>query len=134
MLPSVKRKILPEKPFLRAQLLVYVQTALTAYEEGVYSQEFEDGGLINSLTDEERRRVFIPATNNHCEGILGEVRAADPSMSISTFLARAMYAHNNTEAFTKTVLTEAEDHAFNSQHQQEAQPHPISRSRRKEGE
>ncbi|KAJ7267118.1 hypothetical protein C8J57DRAFT_1510222 [Mycena rebaudengoi] len=59
-----------------------------------FSKEFKAGGAINTLTPAEKLLIFVPATNDRNEGILG---------------GWAAYHQNNTEAFADAMLTTEED-------------------------
>ncbi|KAI0035026.1 hypothetical protein K488DRAFT_83488 [Vararia minispora EC-137] len=99
-------------PYLLPQMLNYIATALDTYENGPYSDEFKEGGVIDTSTIAERCKVFLPATNDHNEGALGALRASDPSMTTTTFLASLMFSRNNTETFLRQMLNTAADQAY----------------------
>ncbi|KAJ7331084.1 hypothetical protein DFH08DRAFT_815166 [Mycena albidolilacea] len=67
-----------------------------------FTPEFAVDGPFDQLTPEEKARIFIPATNDHNEGMLGLYRVHMRYHSNSTALSfsnQARAEQNNTEAF-----------------------------------
>ncbi|KAJ7257743.1 hypothetical protein C8J57DRAFT_1516628 [Mycena rebaudengoi] len=77
-----------------------------------FSKEFEAGGAIDTLTPAKKLLIFVPATNDRNEGILGGwggYSRAKSSGTVQHYSAQAAYHQNNTEAFADTRLTTEED-------------------------
>ncbi|KAF8156818.1 hypothetical protein B0H34DRAFT_617022, partial [Crassisporium funariophilum] len=73
-----------------------------------FTKEFAPGGPIDSLTPEQRRRMFIPATNDHNEGGLGSTRIytrSHPNGTAAGFSNKARCERNNTENFILSACT-----------------------------
>ncbi|KAJ7578909.1 hypothetical protein C8J56DRAFT_1110943 [Mycena floridula] len=67
-----------------------------------FTPEFHVGGTFDLLTPEQRKLLFIPATNDHNEGMLGSFRVHmryHPSSTPETFSNQTRAERNNTEAF-----------------------------------
>ena len=67
-----------------------------------FTEEFEPGGSFDSLTPEQRSRIFIPATNDANEGGLGSWRVwlrYHPNSTAASFSNKARLERNNTERF-----------------------------------
>ncbi|KAJ7806594.1 hypothetical protein B0H14DRAFT_3483970 [Mycena olivaceomarginata] len=80
-----------------------------------FSKEFDEGGVIDILTPAEKLLIFIPATNDANEGILGGWRVHARTRSASTiyhFSAQTTYHRNNTENFAAAKLNTEEDALF----------------------
>ncbi|KAF8869688.1 hypothetical protein BD779DRAFT_1614354 [Infundibulicybe gibba] len=102
----------PSLPDLEGCLISCFEGALETW--GRFSTEFTAGGTISRLTEGEKQRAWIPATNDHNEGALGGLRQAlrrAPNMSLTSYNSWTMYKRNDTSSFVSTVLTPA-DHAF----------------------
>ncbi|KAL1664394.1 hypothetical protein GGF50DRAFT_54962 [Schizophyllum commune] len=73
-----------------------------------FTSEFAPGGPIDQLTPYQRSVLFIPATNDHNEGILGSLRIflrRNPCSTTATFNALERMRRNNTESFITKVST-----------------------------
>ncbi|KAJ7201493.1 hypothetical protein B0H12DRAFT_977636, partial [Mycena haematopus] len=67
-----------------------------------FTPEFHVGGTFDQLTDKERARIFIPAHNDHNEGMLGSFRVHTryhPNSIPSSFSNQTRAERNNTERF-----------------------------------
>ncbi|KIY62802.1 hypothetical protein CYLTODRAFT_360941, partial [Cylindrobasidium torrendii FP15055 ss-10] len=74
-----------------------------------FGEEFRPGGPIDSLPLSLRKLLFIPATNDANEGILGAWRVAtrfQPNISPTNFTARTTCSRNDTESFIKAKCSE----------------------------
>jgi hypothetical protein len=92
-------------PHLEPCLVAFFNGALETWE--CFSSEFVDGEAISRLSEAEKDRVFIPATNDHNEGALGSLRQTwrrAPNMTIGQYNARALYKQNDTSSFVQSVL------------------------------
>ncbi|PPQ84189.1 hypothetical protein CVT26_012756 [Gymnopilus dilepis] len=79
-----------------------------------FTQEFAPGGALDSLTPEQRARIFIPATNDANEGALGSWRVwlrYHPSSTAAGFSNKIRLERNNTESFIEKHCNEA-DHKY----------------------
>ncbi|KAJ7731512.1 hypothetical protein B0H16DRAFT_1329281, partial [Mycena metata] len=79
------------------------------------SKEFDEGGVIDTLTPAEKLLIFIPATNNANEVILGGWRVHARTRSASTiyhFGVQTTYHRNNTKNFAAAKLNTEEDALF----------------------
>ncbi|KZV89584.1 hypothetical protein EXIGLDRAFT_771638 [Exidia glandulosa HHB12029] len=71
-----------------------------------FSAEFLPGGAIASLSEKDRARIFIPATNDSNEGLLGTYRVwkrLRPTMRLRFFNAAVMYRRNRTRAYMRQL-------------------------------
>jgi hypothetical protein len=78
-----------------------------------FTQEFTPGGPFDSLSAEQRSRLFIPATNDANEGALGSWRVwrrYHPSSTASSFSNKTRLERNNTEAFIQKLCNEEDQH------------------------
>jgi hypothetical protein len=94
-------------------LIAFLEGALETWEQ--FSAEFAPGGDIAEASTDQRRRAWMPTTNDHIEGALGALcvtKRKAPNISLETYNARKMFKHNNTAQFMKAVLTRPADHAF----------------------
>ncbi|KAJ7101157.1 hypothetical protein C8R44DRAFT_641506, partial [Mycena epipterygia] len=75
-----------------------------------FTPEFHIGGTFDSLTPEQRAILFIPATNDSNEGMLGSYRVHmryHPNSTARSFSNQARTERNNTEAFIKKCCDNA---------------------------
>ena len=87
-------------PYLRQLLVAFSKGAREKWDS--FTSEFAPGGIITTLSAEEKRRAFMPTTNDMSEGMLGRWRvwARDfASLSQHRFNSMMMYKTNGTEAF-----------------------------------
>jgi hypothetical protein len=100
-------------PHLTGCLVSFFEGALETWER--FSSEFEEEGVISQLSQAEKDRVFIQATNDHNEGALGSLRQTwrrAPSMTIAQHNARTMYKQNNTRSFMQSNILSAADKKY----------------------
>jgi hypothetical protein len=74
-----------------------------------FTQEFTPGGPFDLLTDEQRSRLFIPATNDANEGALGSWRVwrrYHPSSTATSFSNKTRLERNSTECFIEKHCNE----------------------------
>jgi hypothetical protein len=102
----------PSLPHLWPLLVAFFEGALETWER--FTSEFDEGGLINTTTEEEREKAWMPPTNDVNEGALGALRSylrKKPNTSIHQYNALAMFKFNHTAAFVQNVFIE-EDHTY----------------------
>ncbi|EIW76785.1 hypothetical protein CONPUDRAFT_21718, partial [Coniophora puteana RWD-64-598 SS2] len=96
-------------PNLNEVLVAFLKGALDTWHR--FTTEFESTGLIATASEEETDLVFIPATNDENEGLLGAWRRAsreNPSLTSDNFSDQVMTRRNDTEEFITTVLDETD--------------------------
>ncbi|KAJ7198293.1 hypothetical protein GGX14DRAFT_666455, partial [Mycena pura] len=94
------RKRAAELPRLKDAIRAVFSGGVTGW--GIFTEEFEEGGPIDKLTEQDREDININSTNDSNEGLLGYTRKQkqnSPSGTIGLFAARAMYRRNDTEDF-----------------------------------
>ncbi|KAJ7210374.1 hypothetical protein GGX14DRAFT_625342 [Mycena pura] len=94
------RKRAAELPRLKDVIRAVFSGGVTGW--GIFTEEFEEGGPIDKLTEQDREDININSTNDSNEGLLGYTRKQkqnSPSGTIGLFAARAMYRRNDTEDF-----------------------------------
>ncbi|KAF8871626.1 hypothetical protein BD779DRAFT_1680239 [Infundibulicybe gibba] len=104
------QKLASSLPHLEGCLVSGFQGAIETWER--FSTEFSEGSTISRLTEHEKRRAWIPATNDHNEGALGGLRQAlrrAPYLSLTSYNARTLYKRNNTSNFILAVLSPADN-------------------------
>ncbi|KAJ6565328.1 hypothetical protein DFH09DRAFT_1315104 [Mycena vulgaris] len=97
-------------PHLEAILVAFLKGTLPVWKR--FAAEFDEGGIIDSLTPAEKLLIFIPPTNDANEGGLGGWRLHAQMRVASTvahFSAQTAYHRNNTEAFADAKLNTEED-------------------------
>jgi hypothetical protein len=93
-------KLSPTLPHLKPLLVRFFTGALQTWER--FTSEFAEGGLIDKATPEQRERAWMPTTNDHSEGNLGQLRLYTRKKSnwaLHIYNALKMYQQNNTKAF-----------------------------------
>ncbi|KAJ7652643.1 hypothetical protein B0H17DRAFT_869410, partial [Mycena rosella] len=106
------QKLAPSLPHLRDVAIAFFEGTLPVWER--FTAEFDEGGMIDGLSDEEKLDVFMPTTNDANEGILGSIRwdkRTKVNASTHAFNARAMFRRNNTQAYMDANFG-AEHHAY----------------------
>jgi hypothetical protein len=117
-----------------------------------FSDEFRKGGEVDSLTDEERQKLFFSSTNDRNEGGLGTWRNETrrrPAETLHKFTSSFTAQQNDTEKFVKSKQTSDEDQRYLRQvarqrdasklqktlkiAQMEADEEKVEETRRKEG-
>ncbi|KAL1684102.1 hypothetical protein EV122DRAFT_200418 [Schizophyllum commune] len=99
-------------PYLRTLFVVFLEGALTVWER--FTSEYIEGGAIDLLSDEEREKIFLPATNDANESALGTAVASKrlrPNETLHQFDARYTYERNDTREFMENCFEE-EDYRF----------------------
>jgi len=105
-------KLEPSLPYLEPLLVEFCKGALETWKR--FTAEFEEGGIIDQLTPEEKKRAYRPPANDHNEGALGRLRLTrrfKPNMSMQQYNALAMFKSNDTAAFVQKVFVKS-DHAY----------------------
>ncbi|KAF8057049.1 hypothetical protein FPV67DRAFT_1677808 [Lyophyllum atratum] len=106
------QQIAPQLPHLEGCLVAFFEGALDAWNR--FSREFHEDETIANLTEEEKQCLFIPATNDANEGLLGQRRRDSrraPNTTVSYLNARTKYKMNDTKNFMQSKLG-ATDLAF----------------------
>lgn len=101
------QKEAPTLPHLRGALVSFLTGAYRGWER--FTAEFDEDGIIASLTPEETFRAYVPATNDANEGLLGMWRVwrrRFPRLSELQFNARMMVQLNDTEGYMEKNFTE----------------------------
>lgn len=94
------QKLLPILPHIRGGLVAFLKGALTTWER--FAVEFAPGRVIEQLTDVQRDRVYLAATNDANEGLLGACRVdlrQTTNISMPQWNARKMYKSNDTKTY-----------------------------------
>jgi hypothetical protein len=94
------QKLAPSLPQLRDVTIAYFEGTLPVWMR--FTAEFDEGGIIDGLSEEERNAAHMATTNDANEGILGQMRQDKRTHVNSTthaFNARAMFRRNNTQAY-----------------------------------
>ena len=84
-------------PHLRGALVKFIEGALEGWVR--FSAEFDMGGAISDSTSEQRRRAWMPSTNDANEGGLGTIRLKfkdSPNISLDVHNRRQMYCSDTT--------------------------------------
>jgi len=108
--PEVFEKIQllkPSLPYLRNLLVEFCKGAEETWIR--FTTEFQPGGLIDSLSVLEQKRIYLPATNCVSEGSLGQARVLKrqkPNMTEDHFNSRTISKSNGTVQWMKDNLTD----------------------------
>jgi hypothetical protein len=106
------QQLAPALPHLRPLLVAFFKGASVTWKR--FTSEFAPGGLIDEATMEERELAWMPPTNDVNEGALGSFRVLmrrQPHLTALQYNARAMFAHNDTQAFMERKF-QPEDHKY----------------------
>ncbi|KZV98528.1 hypothetical protein EXIGLDRAFT_669372 [Exidia glandulosa HHB12029] len=93
-----------EYPHLRGALVAFFTGALEVWER--FAAEYRTGGVIDTLSDSERADIFMPNTNDACEGAVGDGRQdmrANGNITLATHNAKSMMRLNGTDEFIETL-------------------------------
>ncbi|KAJ6524607.1 hypothetical protein DFH09DRAFT_937144 [Mycena vulgaris] len=71
-------------PHLESILVGFLKGALETWKKKTFSSEYDEDGLINSLTRAEKVLYFIPPTNDRNESVFGGLRLHSRYRSAST--------------------------------------------------
>ncbi len=80
-----------------------------------FTEEFIIGGFIDSATAAQRERAFMPSTNDHNEGALGQMRQGkihNPNLTTSQLSYQNTFWRNDTQAFMQAKFATAEEHSY----------------------
>ena len=105
-------KLGPSLPHLEPLLVAFFKGALETWKR--FTPEFQEGGIIDQLTPEEKEKAHRPPANDHNEGALGSLRLKlrfKPNMSMHQYNALAMFKSNDTAAFVQKMFVK-EDHVY----------------------
>jgi hypothetical protein len=103
--------MVPRLPAMEAILIEYLRGELIGWE--VYTSEWASDGIIANATPTQLKRAYLPATNDACEGDLGQARVMTRTLNLDENQrnARVMWLKNHTEDFVKAMFTQ-EEHQF----------------------
>lgn len=110
---SAIHRLASELPYLREILVAFFEGAKETWDRFLY--EFREDGEIQKLSEEEKKKYWMPTTNDANEGALGSYRVfarRNPTGGLELFNALRKYKYNNTRDFMENVLTTNEDQAF----------------------
>ncbi|KAF8215157.1 hypothetical protein K438DRAFT_2123935 [Mycena galopus ATCC 62051] len=93
-------------PYLREMFVRFLEGAKSTWIR--FSSEFAPGGLIDGLSDAEKGRIWLPATNDRNEGALGSFIVY---MRANPTAALAMFKRNQTQGFMDMWFS-PEDHQY----------------------
>ncbi|KAF7344413.1 hypothetical protein MSAN_01922500 [Mycena sanguinolenta] len=102
------REIVPELPNLARVVSAMFTGCAAGWTQ--FTPEFHVGGTFDQLTPEQREILFIDATNDVNEGMLGSYRVHTryhPNSTAHSFSNQTRTERNNTEAFIKKCCDEA---------------------------
>ena len=94
------QRLIPVLPHIRGALVAFFRGALVTWER--FAAEFAPGGVVEQLTDIQRERIYMAATNDANEGLLGACRVDlrhNPNISMTQWNARKMYRMNDTTTY-----------------------------------
>jgi hypothetical protein len=126
-------RLAPSLPHLRGCFVSFVEGALDTW--GRFTSEFTHGGAIDRLTEDQRKKVFISATNDHNEGALGCTRKAfwrSGTLSLRRHNAATTYKMNGTRAYMKNVLTHSQRTRLRQASRQYQKTNPDSKRRKEQ--
>lgn len=110
MLLGAVKLLEPELPDLKLMISAMFSGAAKGWIQ--FTPEFAVGGTFESLSNEARKLLHIPATNDVNEGALGSYRVHmryHPSSTAHTFSNQTRVERNNTENF---ILATAQDEDY----------------------
>ncbi|KAJ7206600.1 hypothetical protein GGX14DRAFT_366983, partial [Mycena pura] len=119
-------------PHLKDLLVNILRSAMETWLR--FSAEYAPGGLIDGLTPDLRKRVFLNATNDRNEGALGSFvvdMRSNSSTTLATHNGMAMYTRNHTREFAKRFFT-AEDQTWIMRAARDQSASGTERERRRE--
>jgi hypothetical protein len=99
-------------PHLESVLVAFFKGALVTWKR--FTSEFEEGGLIDMATAEEKEHAWMPPTNDVNEGALGAFRSylrKKPNTTMQQYNALAMFKFNDTSQFVLQTFM-SDDHAY----------------------
>lgn len=104
------KALLPSLPHFRVALHSFLTGALAAWER--FSEDYQPDGHIGRATQDDRRHIYMPPTNDINEGALGARRQdarIRPNHSDLSFNAVVSLKRNNTEDFIASELSTGDD-------------------------
>ncbi|KXN84528.1 hypothetical protein AN958_12387 [Leucoagaricus sp. SymC.cos] len=126
-------KMLPNLPHLSELVVEFFCGALKTWKR--FSAEFARGGLIDSLSAEERFRAFMPSTNDTNEGALGAFHVQiqkTPTLSQHQYNALTIFNRNNTQVFMDSILQQPEDLVYLQKEARNMDTRKLEKKRREE--
>ncbi|KAF9481925.1 hypothetical protein BDN70DRAFT_854244 [Pholiota conissans] len=124
-------RMAPKLPHLRGCFVSFVEGALETW--GRFTSEFTHGGAIDRLTVDQKKKIFISATNDHNEGALGGLRKSfwrAGSLSLRRHNAGTTYRMNGTRGYMQNVLTHVQRIRLRSATRLYQKMNPDSRRRK----
>lgn len=107
------QKNIPELLHISGLLVGFLKGCLETWIR--FTEEFEEGGIIDGLTAEEHEAAWMPATNDANEGALGMMHVImrrKPQLTLRQMNAWFMVKMNHTDQWMKCVDLTEEDHAY----------------------
>ncbi|KIJ05843.1 hypothetical protein PAXINDRAFT_23055, partial [Paxillus involutus ATCC 200175] len=117
-------------PHLWAALQGYLKNTLTTWER--FTEEYKEGGTIDTATSAEREAAWMPSTNDANEGALGSLRLHKrhrPQTSLHQYNALAQFRRNGTQAFMDAEYT-SDDEQYGRKVARKLDSSGIERARR----
>jgi hypothetical protein len=102
----------PSLPHLKPVLVAFFEGALMTWKR--FTAEFQEGGLIDQASADEKEQAWMPPTNDVNEGALGALRSylrKKPNTTMHYYNALAMFKFNRTGVFAHHIFV-SEDHAY----------------------
>jgi hypothetical protein len=99
------KKTLPEDQ-VKGAMIAFLTGALEVLER--LTSEFDEGGLIDKATSEQRKKIFLPTTNDAAEGALGGLRLyarKNSNWALHKYNALRMYKKNQSAEFMQKHST-----------------------------
>ncbi|KAJ7429955.1 hypothetical protein B0H11DRAFT_1693266, partial [Mycena galericulata] len=97
-------------PYLEEMFVAFLEGAMATWIR--FSSEYAPGGVIDGLSDSQKGRIWLPATNDRNEGALGAYivwARENPTAALHTHNGLAMCRRNETHEFARLFFTQ-EDH------------------------
>jgi hypothetical protein len=99
-------------PYLYEMFIRFLEGAKSTWIR--FSSEFAPRGLIDGLNDDEKGRIWLPATNDRNEGALGSFivyMRGNPTAALTSHNGLAMFKRNQTQGFMDMWFS-PEDHQY----------------------
>ncbi|KAJ2923670.1 hypothetical protein H1R20_g13424, partial [Candolleomyces eurysporus] len=126
-------RLSPQLPHLRRCLSAFFGGSLEVWER--LTAEFKEDGQISKLSKGDKENIFINATNDDNEGLLGSTRLMSrfaPRMNVSKINAKLMYSRNNTEKFIQYRMSDSLSQKYLMRLQREQEGMKLDKRRREE--
>jgi hypothetical protein len=126
-------KLAPQPPHLRGCVSAFFRGSLEVWER--LTTEFGEDGQISKLTEGDKENIFINATNDDNEGLLGSTRLMSrfaPRLNVSKINAKLMYSRNNTEKFIAHRMSDPLSQKYLLRLQREEEAKKLDKQQRDE--